>query len=128
MKRRFLYVEDHEESCDLVRALFKDVEIVCAATGEEAVQMIQNDRSFDLYLIDQCLPDLTGLALCREIRGSEDFTPAVFVSASPTLSIQDVREAGGHGLVRKASPNFFTQLRQTVSDLTGLNWAGQSST
>ena len=125
MKRRFLYVEDHKESCEIVRALFKDVDVVWAKTGEDAVELIHSDQSFDLYLIDHYLPDSTGLALCREIRSSEDFTPAVFVSASHTLSIHDVRDAGGNGLVRKASANFFTQLRQTVSDLTGLNLANQ---
>ena len=118
MSGRFLYIEDNKDAFDLLRALFKDVEVVWAPTGTDALQLIQNDTSFDLYLIDQYLPDGTGLALCREIRGHHDFTPAVFVSASHTLSIQDVRDAGGHGLVRKASPNFSAQLKQTVSDLT----------
>lgn len=121
MTGKFLYVEDQKDSLDLIRAVLKDVEVVWAPTGRDALQLIQEEQSFDLYLIDQYLPDSTGLELCREIRDNDDFTPAVFVSASPSLSIHEVRDAGGHGLVRKASPNFFEQLRQTITDLAALN-------
>jgi CheY-like chemotaxis protein len=120
MTGKFLYVEDQKDALDLIRAVLKDVEVVWAPTGRDALQLIEEGQAFDLYLIDHYLPDSTGLALCREIRGKDDFTPAVFVSACESLSIGDVRDAGGHGLVRKASRNFFNQLRQTVTDLAVL--------
>ena len=124
MNNKFLYVEDDSEAVDLVRAVLKDVKIIRAPTGREALTCIDQGE-FDLYLIDHYLPDTYGLDLCREIRGHDDFTPAVFITASHTLSIYDVREAGGQGLVKKASKTFIDQLRQTVTDLTALRRSGR---
>lgn len=118
MTAKFLYIEDQEDSCDLVRSIFDSTEIVCVPTKKDALRLLKKDPQFDLFLIDHYLPDGLGLGLCREIRSRDRSTPIVFVTASSSLSIHDVRDAGGQGLVKKASANFVKQLRQTVTDLT----------
>ena len=119
MPGKFLYIEDHEDAVKLICRVFDNAEIVWVSNRHDALPLLFNGQKFDVILIDHYLPDTTGLDLCREIRTRDDHTPIVFVTASSSLSIHEVRQAGGQGLIRKASPNFVIQLRQTVNDLTG---------
>ncbi len=117
IKGKFLYVVDNPDSCEIIGNVFDSADVVCASTGQEALQLITADPSFSLYLFDHVLPDTTGLELCREVRRIDSRTPILFISSMQTLSIAEVREAGAQGLIRKATPYFIEQLKQTVFDL-----------
>lgn len=70
MANRILIVEDE---IDLARtleySLQKDgYDTICAATGEEALQIALVEPYPDLVLLDLMLPDLSGLEVCRQIR------------------------------------------------------------
>lgn len=49
-------------------------------TVSNAEEMI-SDRPFDLYVLDNWLPDGSGLELCTWIRSSDTATPIIFTSA-----------------------------------------------
>ena len=78
---RTLIVEDEPLARDLLRsyiALHSDIELVGeAANGLQALKML-NDRAPDLLLLDIQLPDMSGLELARQTKGT---VAIIFVTA-----------------------------------------------
>ena len=82
-KRLILYIEDHEDTRELVTLVLRqlDVDVVTCSTIESGIELAQT-RTFDLYLLDSWLPDGSGLDLCRRIREFDKGTPILFYSAA----------------------------------------------
>jgi CheY-like chemotaxis protein len=65
---RLLVVDDEENVCSYVAtALTGSVEVVAASTGNEALDLLATG-TFDGAILDQLLPDVTGVELIRIIR------------------------------------------------------------
>jgi DNA-binding response OmpR family regulator len=79
---RVLYLEDDEDSRDLVRFTLRlsGFDVETAITVEEAEQMAR-DREFDLFLLDGLLPCGNSLELCRTLHRLDPVKPVVFYSA-----------------------------------------------
>lgn len=82
-KQRILYVEDHEDTREMVKIILGKTEfdVITAASIEDGVRLA-HDQHFDLYLLDLWLPDGIGLELARAIREVDNETPIVFFSAA----------------------------------------------
>ena len=82
-KHRILYLEDHEDTCEMVKVILgkNEFDVITAATIEDGVRLA-HDQHFDLYLLDLWLPDGFGLELARAIREVDNETPIVFFSAA----------------------------------------------
>lgn len=80
---RVLYVEDHEDTRELVTLVLeqKCYEVVTGSTIQSGVALARSQH-FDLYLLDSWLPDGSGLELCRMIRDFDKATPILFYSAA----------------------------------------------
>lgn len=80
---RVLYIEDHEDTRELVTLVLeqRSIEVVTGSTIESGVTLARSQH-FDLYLLDSWLPDGSGLDLCRAIRKFDQVTPVVFYSAA----------------------------------------------
>lgn len=80
---RVLYIEDHEDTRELVTLVLeqRSYEVVTGSTIETGVALAASQH-FDLYLLDSWLPDGSGLDLCRQIREFDQATPIVFYSAA----------------------------------------------
>ena len=80
---RVLYIEDHEDTRELVTLVLeqKCIEVVTGATIKSGVDLAGAEQ-FDLYLLDSWLPDGSGLELCRKIREFDKATPILFYSAA----------------------------------------------
>jgi two-component system response regulator RegX3 len=78
---RVLLVEDEESFIDaLTIGLEREgFDVVSAADGQAAVEKFAPDR-FDVVLLDLMLPKMSGLDVCRAIRGQSD-VPIIVVSA-----------------------------------------------
>lgn len=109
-------MEDLEDYCSLVSAILSDFEIVCAGSSADAVNIIQSQEKFDLYLVDYHLPDGKGFALCMTLRTIDHKTPLLFL-ASDAILHKDVIAAGAQGVIR--SQHLANQLPQRVSELLG---------
>jgi CheY-like chemotaxis protein len=81
--KRILCVDDNEDACFMLRALFgqEGVDAIAVQTVDEALKLM-NDHDFDLYLLDTQLPGTSGIDLCTVIRAIDYKTPIVFYSAS----------------------------------------------
>ena len=83
LKGRILYSEDNPESRDLLMFMLQRVgyEVICCENGFEALRLAQSER-FDLFLLDNWMPDLTGIELTKQIRKFNLTTPILFYSAA----------------------------------------------
>ena len=64
-----------------------------AASGEEAVGMLERDDRYNIFFIDWKLPGIDGFALARRIRAADEKTPIVILSSSIDWN---TLEAGAH--------------------------------
>jgi DNA-binding response OmpR family regulator len=87
-------VEDDRESCEMLRHILEDWELTVSHTIAGAVSNYL-ERHFDLFLLDNWLPDGSGIELCREIRGRFPETPIVFMSAAAHESTIEQATAAG---------------------------------
>jgi len=78
---RVLITEDDVDSRDMLCLLLADqnFEVTPADSAEEAIGIARAEQ-FDAYLIDNCLPEISGLELCKRIRQFDSHTPIVFYS------------------------------------------------
>ena len=100
---RILYVEDDEDSREMLSTLLKSwrIEARAVATADQALQLMAAER-FDLYLLDTSLPDVDGFELCRRLRASDPHTPILFFSgAGYETDKQRGFEAGANAYVVK---------------------------
>ena len=93
---RILYVEDHEDTRELVTLLLgqKSFEVVTGTTIESGIALALT-QGFDLYLLDSWLPDGSGLDLCQRIRQFDKTTPILFYSAAAYASDRQMALACG---------------------------------
>jgi DNA-binding response OmpR family regulator len=114
---RVLYVEDHEDTRELVTLLLgqKSFDVVTGATIESGLALAMA-QSFDLYLLDSWLPDGSGLDLCQRIRQFDQTTPILFYSAAAYASDHaSALECGAQAyLIKPSQPS---ELCRIVSEL-----------
>ncbi|HVH41791.1 MAG TPA: ATP-binding protein [Labilithrix sp.] len=79
-RRRLLVVDDEAPVIRLFRRMLTaDHEIVVAASGREALELLRDDGAFDAVLCDVMMPDLTGADVHREIARRSPALAARFV-------------------------------------------------
>jgi len=128
-KHRILYIEDHEDTRDLVMILLQqqNYEVITAATMAIGVGLATNQR-FDLYLLDSRLPDGSGLDLCRELRSFDLRTPILFYSAAAyEIDKKTAMDCGAQGYLTKPSDNgdLCHMIEKLISGAAGVGSAGQ---
>ena len=113
--RRILCVEDDRDTCEVLRFVMTDFEFTAVHTVAEATEQIDKG-SFDLFVLDNWLPDGSGVELCKKIRASGNRSPIVFTSAiSQRKDIDLAVEAGADRyLVKPYEPE---TLINTVKEL-----------
>jgi OmpR-family two-component system manganese-sensing response regulator len=80
---RILYVDDDVDNCEMMKYWIREecgCDIAIAMDGEGALEMIES-QYFDLFLLDYCLPDTTGIKLCEKIRAIYPEAPIALYSA-----------------------------------------------
>lgn len=117
-KRRILFVEDHQDSWDLLKFNLIDYKIIIARNFAEGLSLARQ-RYFDLYILDNWLPDGNGVELCRRIREFDPNTPILFYSAAGyARDVQEALRAGAQAYLVK--PVRFDEIRQAVAQLVSV--------
>lgn len=113
--KRILCVEDDKDTCEVLRFVMTDYTFVCVHTIAEA-EAAMSDSEFDLYVLDNWLPDGSGVELCEKIRRHGSSSPIVFTSAIGQRHDIDVAMTAGADryLVKPYEPE---TLVQTVKEL-----------
>ena len=83
--RRALIVEDNREIAALVKLHLRDVqcEADIATDGKRGLELASG-RRYDLVVLDLMLPEMDGLAVCREIRTLPGYVPILMLTAKST--------------------------------------------
>lgn len=99
---RVLMVEDDPVIRETTRRFLEtqtDFQVVCAATGEDALARVR--EKFDVILLDILLPDINGVDLCQRLRGWFH-CPIIFTSClDDTDTIVRALDLGGDDFLSK---------------------------
>jgi CheY-like chemotaxis protein len=111
-RKRILLVEDYEDSRDLATHILTEYTLTCARNFSEGLGLARQG-GFDLYLLDNWLPDKSGVELCRAIREFDPHTPILFYSAAAyQRDIEEAIRAGAQDYLAK--PIHPDELKQAV--------------
>lgn len=107
---KVLVVDDHPLICEALRqvlkALDKDIELLEAGGGRDALAAARENDRLDLILLDLALPDADGFEVLRELRERHPSFPVVVLSASEQVDIvMRALDAGAMGFIPKTSSN-----------------------
>jgi CheY-like chemotaxis protein len=93
---RILCVEDHADTRELVIFLLggHGCDVVAVGDPKEALELARRE-TFDLYLIDNWLPEYSGITLCRKLRSFDQQTPILFCSGAAYKVDRDTAIASG---------------------------------
>ena len=102
-KGRILCTEDDEDTRDLLVLTLSmaGYDVICTETGTNALNLIRREK-FDLCLIDNWMPGLSGENLCKDIREFDTKTPILFYSGAGYESDKTrALDAGAQGYLVK---------------------------
>ncbi|HYU97627.1 MAG TPA: response regulator [Pyrinomonadaceae bacterium] len=80
---RILYAEDDADTRELVTLVLEmqNCQVVATESYEEALRLARAEH-FDLYLIDNWMPHISGVKLCEQLREFDRQTPVLFYSGA----------------------------------------------
>jgi len=102
-KGRILCTEDDEDTRELLTVMLglADYDVTCADSAVVALDLIRNEK-FDLLLLDNWMPGVSGESLCVKIREFDSTTPILFYSGAAYQEDKDrARAAGAQGYLVK---------------------------
>jgi len=100
---RILCIDDHGDTCDLVKNMLERAGYSVETEGTVAgAERLIRRQPFDLYIVDNWLPDGNGVELCRRIRALSPGAPILFYSAAAYEQDQhEALEAGAQAYITK---------------------------
>jgi len=98
-----LVAEDDADTRELVHLILQDAGFRVSVTGDasEVIDLLASNR-YDALLLDNWMPELSGIELCRRIRSFDQTTPILFCSGA--VAEADKRtafSAGAQGYIGK---------------------------
>jgi two-component system OmpR family response regulator len=102
-KGRILCIEDDEDTRDLIILTLHQAgfDVVCADNAIKAIDLVKTQQ-FDLCLVDNWLPGISGEDLCKNIRKFNSKTPILFYSgAAYEADKARARASGAQGYLVK---------------------------
>jgi DNA-binding NarL/FixJ family response regulator len=107
---KVLVVDDHPLICEALRqvlkALDRDIELLEAGSGRDALAQAAGSDGLDLILLDLALPDADGFEVLRQLRERHPSFPVVVLSASEQAQIvMRALDAGAMGFIPKTASN-----------------------
>lgn len=126
---RILVIEDDRAVADYIRnGLGESGHVVDVADNGRDGLFLATTEKYDVLIVDRMLPGLDGLTLIRTLRGSENATPALILSALGEVDdrVKGLRAGGDDYLVK---PFAFTELlaRLEVLCRRGTGGGGQET-
>jgi DNA-binding response OmpR family regulator len=117
-KLRLLYCEDDADSREMMSLVLANegFDLVCPDSAHGFLKFAK-EESFDVYLLDNWMPDLSGYELCRQIRQFDSRAPIIFYSGASSPSDQDQAfAAGAQAYIIKPAPidKVIATIRSTI--------------
>ena len=106
-KRKILIVDDEDMTRELLRRVIdrlklKNISILTAEDGEEALKVIDDERP-DLILLDVLLPKMNGYDVCQQVRVIQNYDPHIIILTARGNSSdrQRAQAIGANGFMTK---------------------------
>ena len=103
MTNKILLLEDDYELAETLKELIEaeGYSVDMVHTGNDAIDATY-ENSYDLYVFDINVPDMTGIELLEDLRNTQDNTPTIFISALIDLNtIAKGFEVGADDYIKK---------------------------
>lgn len=117
MKGYALVADDNADLLEAVTAVLQDagVTVRCATSGAEVVELLIQERQFDVVVTDISMPWISGLQVIRKARALGRSTPVIIMTALQNRNLQVKLSAlgGDVWLLRKRFQ--FKELLTTVA-------------
>lgn len=116
---RILCVDDNRDNAEMLGIILHQADDTYSVTtvddAEEALKIMER-QTFDLYILDYALPEISGIELCRKVREKNKQTPVMFFTAMARAADQAeaIRAGADEYLVK---PNDLAKLTETVKRL-----------
>jgi CheY-like chemotaxis protein len=119
---RILVAEDNMINQKVITSLLADtgIEITIANDGQEALNILEKDRGFDMVLMDAHMPVMDGFEATEAIRANSDYEAIPVVALSGDTGVDDIRkmeEAGMEAQLEK--PLRLDALYEVMYNYTG---------
>lgn len=98
--KKVLLVDDNESSKKMITKLSSNfnINIECISSGKECLDKIRNKEKYDLILIDEEMPKLSGYDVMKKLKDIHNFnTPVVLLSKNSNLEFSEIHIK--HGFV-----------------------------
>jgi OmpR-family two-component system manganese-sensing response regulator len=118
---KILCVEDDKDSCELLDFILsrEGFEVVSCSTSKEGLHLAKRG-GFSAIVLDYCLPEISGLEICREIRSYDKQTLIIFYTASAYPKDKEAGlKAGANAYLIK--PNDLDKIAETITDLVSIS-------
>ena len=117
---RILYAEDDADTREVVTVILegKNCQVIATESAAEALCLARAEH-FDLYLIDNWMPGVSGVRLCEQLRQFDQHTPVLFYSgAAYETDRESALASGAQGyLVKPADGDaLIAEVSRLVSD------------
>lgn len=97
---RILVAEDNIINQKVIKGLLADtgIEVVIANDGQEAIDILENDRDFLMILMDAHMPNVDGFEATRIIRKNPKYDKILVVALSGDTALDDIRKMQEAGM------------------------------
>jgi CheY-like chemotaxis protein len=114
---RILCTEDDVDNRELIDFVLTQYgyEVICSTSDIQAIDLAKT-QSFDLYLVDNRMPGLSGIQLTQKLRQFDLSTPVLFYSGAAYESDREAaRVSGAQGYLVKPADG-----QQLIAEITRL--------
>ena len=120
---RILYVEDNEHDVLALRRSFKKAgwsfQLNVSDRAESALAILENSLDYDILLVDQGLPGMKGLELCRIVVEREYDLPMVILTGegSESFAVEALKTGADDYMVKDAQFGYLELLPLVIQDV-----------
>lgn len=112
-----LISDDEKDLRELIADLFKsyNYKVIESSENKNVLDIVRKGLTLDLIIIDQKMPDFSGLECIKEIKNINSEIPVILITGSENLKEEEVKNAGADRLLVK--PFTFDQLLERANEL-----------
>jgi DNA-binding response OmpR family regulator len=112
-----LFADDDEDTCAMMEMTLRHAGFRVSVTGRSSeILHLCSVQQFDALVLDNWMPETSGLEICKQIRALDNSTPILVCSGAATeADIAAAIAAGAQGYIEKPfDPDYLIQVLQSA--------------